>query len=753
MTQQFTPTSSFSYHLQHTSTIPLQQLQTTQTLLLDTHNTSSNTTTFFPLKDYKSMLQSNNLLLTSKEIDEYISRSERIGEGSFGVVFQASISARENAFQHRNIAIKKLKNQNLTKDEERQFYTEMIVLSELKHPNIVAFYKACIEVPCLSIITEYVSRGTLKKYLGETIHVSLLHVLNIMKQISEGMKYLHSHDPVILHLDLKSDNILVNQNNEIKITDFGLSFFIVKEKEKKEKQNENEIENENENELKEKEKEKDCKDGKDTNHLQSSNVLQHAEKPNYNFRKQQKMNQKNHTIRGTPGYCSPESVDGKLFTMLQIEDKKKADVFSFGIVFWEVINKVYTNTYSPPYHEYPHLIDNPLGLMNQVSSDEVMLRPTIPRICDPTVATVIKQCYAHHYESRLNFDEINDLLREFVDILIRNKTQDLSSAMKLMTPLNKMHFRKPTGNALSFKEMIYNRKCIVLNEYRNECKSGRKTEIKENKEMKECKEIKQPKELKEIKEMKVNRKTVQKSTISPMTRMSQLSRYSTPFHSTRTSQQSTQSNQLTPIHHTQQINQLNQINQRSLISPITPNQHHRESNQTHLFQLKQPKEKQRLLRVFNCTLSLFNGDINVLPIRNAQIKILIETIYQLSIQFKFQNHSKTEIYKIEIPWNCFKNFGVFSERSELIGILQLQNNPIWFMNNHQMEYPQFIFDQFSIIFQNGDVLNDFMTTLGEIAKRRKIPGKYMLMIMEKCRAVGFRKVVETNINRKLFEDQ
>ena len=122
--------------------------------------------------------------------------------------------------------LKKLKNQNLTKEEEQQFYTEMIVLSELKHPNIVAFYKACIEVPCLSIITEYVSRGTLKRYLNECGNVSLMHGLNIMKQISDGMKYLHSHDPVILHLDLKSDNILVNQNNEIKISDFGLSFFM-----------------------------------------------------------------------------------------------------------------------------------------------------------------------------------------------------------------------------------------------------------------------------------------------------------------------------------------------------------------------------------------------------------------------------------------------------------------------------------------------------------------------------------------------
>ena len=101
------------------------------------------------------MLQENNLLLTSQEINEYIHRSERIGEGSFGIVYQASISSKENQFEHRNIAIKQLKNQNLTKEEENQFYTEMIILSELRHPNIVAFYKACIEVPCLSFINHY----------------------------------------------------------------------------------------------------------------------------------------------------------------------------------------------------------------------------------------------------------------------------------------------------------------------------------------------------------------------------------------------------------------------------------------------------------------------------------------------------------------------------------------------------------------------------------------------------------------------
>ena len=63
-----------------------------------------------------------------------------------------------------------------------------------------------------------------------------------------------------------------------------------------------------------------------------------------------------------------------------------------------------------------------------------------------------------------NFDFVrakNGLLSEYIDILRFNHTPEISMGKKKMTPLNKMHFRKPTGNGMSFKELIYNRKCVV----------------------------------------------------------------------------------------------------------------------------------------------------------------------------------------------------------------------------------------------------------------------------------------------------
>ncbi|KAL7721745.1 Protein kinase [Entamoeba marina] len=376
--------------LEQDTTIPLNSLQTIQIpfqttqQLQQTYVGEQSTLPGYRSYDSVGTLNARNALISEQEVMDYVRRGEPVGEGSFGIVYQSSLSsqhAQQRQYSFQRVAIKVLKEQNLRNDEKEQFMVEMSILSQLSHPNIVTFFKACVNVPFLSILTEYISNGTLRHYL-QTQSLSLLRGLSIMKQIASGMSYLHNHEPIILHLDLKSDNILVSGNGVIKITDFGLSFFV------------------NEN------------------------------APHKN----------NRVIRGTPGYCSPESIDVSLFNSLPPEMKKKSDIFSFGIVFWEVVNTCYVYHYSKPYEEYPNIIQNPYALMNQISSDIFMLRPSLPSQCDSDVSTLIEMCYAHHYDSRPDFNDILDLLEEYIAILRVKETPQINQSKACMTPMNKLDF-------------------------------------------------------------------------------------------------------------------------------------------------------------------------------------------------------------------------------------------------------------------------------------------------------------------------
>ncbi|BFU19725.1 tyrosin kinase, putative [Entamoeba histolytica HM-1:IMSS-B] len=391
------------------TTLPIQG---SQTLVLEKEPTEISL-----LHSYDSIgtLQSRNALISDKEVTDYIRRGEVVGEGTFGKVYQSSISTHEKNCKYQRVAIKVLKQQNLSKEEMNQFMMEMSILSQLEHPNIVAFYKACIDVPFMSILTEYISNGTLTMYLDKC-PISLLNGLSIMKQIAEGMRYLHEHIPVILHLDLKSDNILVGENGSIKISDFGLSFFV----------SDNEV-------------------GHKTSRL----------------------------IRGTPGYCSPESIDVSLFNRLPVDKKKKSDVFSFGIVFWEVIHVVYCKHYNRPYYEFPNLLQQPFALMNQVSSDKIILRPKIPVQCDSDVATLISMCFAHHYDSRPDFNDILEILNDYTKILQVNETPLIKQSMESMTPMNKLNFVKNQNETSELRhlklmesEFLHEGKVYVLREFR-----------------------------------------------------------------------------------------------------------------------------------------------------------------------------------------------------------------------------------------------------------------------------------------------
>ena len=102
---------------------------------------------------------------------------------------------------------------------------EADILSGLSHRNIIRFLGACTESMNPMIVMEFAHNGTLFSLLKDpNFEIGPKLVLDWIKQIASGMKYLHEEAPVqVIHRDLKSPNVLVSKSYEMKISDFGLS--------------------------------------------------------------------------------------------------------------------------------------------------------------------------------------------------------------------------------------------------------------------------------------------------------------------------------------------------------------------------------------------------------------------------------------------------------------------------------------------------------------------------------------------------
>ncbi|CAE8731492.1 unnamed protein product [Polarella glacialis] len=154
-----------------------------------------------------------------------------LGSGSFGIVVKGVLNyATEVAIQ-----IPKIRFQSR---EESQLAKKMRLFRHIRHSNIVLFHGATLMVidggsPCLSLVLEWVNGGNFGEYMQQLRSNALFEVdghafaYKILLHVARGMTYLHKLTPVILHLDLKPANILVEKSvpPKGKITDFGLSRF------------------------------------------------------------------------------------------------------------------------------------------------------------------------------------------------------------------------------------------------------------------------------------------------------------------------------------------------------------------------------------------------------------------------------------------------------------------------------------------------------------------------------------------------
>ncbi len=140
-----------------------------------------------------------------------------IGEGGMANVYLGY-----DTILDRNVAIKILRG-DLSNDEKfvRRFQREALSASSLAHPNIVEMYDVGEDDGLYYIVMEYVEGKTLKQLLKKRGSLTLSEAIDIMLQLTDGMA--HAHDSYIIHRDLKPQNIMIKDDGQIKITDFGIA--------------------------------------------------------------------------------------------------------------------------------------------------------------------------------------------------------------------------------------------------------------------------------------------------------------------------------------------------------------------------------------------------------------------------------------------------------------------------------------------------------------------------------------------------
>ncbi|XP_013607902.1 PREDICTED: serine/threonine-protein kinase CTR1 [Brassica oleracea var. oleracea] len=191
---------------------------------------------------------------------------ERVGAGSFGTVHRAE-------WHGSDVAVKILSIQDFHDDQFREFLREVAIMKRVRHPNVVLFMGAVTDRTRLSIVTEYLPRGSLFRLIHRPASGELLdhrRRIRMALDVAKGLNYLHCLNPPVVHWDLKSPNLLVDKNWTVKVCDFGLSRF------------------------------------KANTFIPSKSVA------------------------GTPEWMAPEFLRGE-------PTNEKSDVYSFGVVLWELI--------------------------------------------------------------------------------------------------------------------------------------------------------------------------------------------------------------------------------------------------------------------------------------------------------------------------------------------------------------------------------------------------------------------------------
>ncbi|EOY13465.1 Leucine-rich repeat transmembrane protein kinase, putative isoform 1 [Theobroma cacao] len=327
-------------------------------------------------QDLKGLeLQTNSFTLRQiKAATNNFDAANKIGEGGFGPVYKGILA------DGTVIAVKQLSARS--KQGNREFVTEIGMISALQHPHLVKLYGCCIEGNQLLLIYEYLENNSLARALfgPEEYQLKLDWPTRrkICIGIARGLAYLHEESRLkVVHRDIKATNVLLDKNLNPKISDFGLAKL----------------------------------DEEENTHISTR-------------------------VAGTYGYMAPEyAMHGRL--------SDKADVYSFGIVALEIVSGR-CNTKSRSKEESFYLLDwahilkekgNLLDLVDprigsECNIEEVMAMINVALLCtNPTAAA------RPSMSSVVSMLEGRAAISEFIDSSFSAKEMNAEAMKKLYQQL------------------------------------------------------------------------------------------------------------------------------------------------------------------------------------------------------------------------------------------------------------------------------------------------------------------------------
>ncbi|XAR65858.1 Non-specific serine/threonine protein kinase [Bertholletia excelsa] len=139
-----------------------------------------------------------------------------LGEGGFGRVYKATLSGQV-------VAVKQLDRNGM--QGSREFSAEVSSLCQLNHPNLIKLIGYCADGDQRLLVLEYLPFGSLHDHLfGDKKPMDWLARMRIASGAAQGIEYLHERaNPPVLYRDIKSSNILLDEEGNARLTDFGLA--------------------------------------------------------------------------------------------------------------------------------------------------------------------------------------------------------------------------------------------------------------------------------------------------------------------------------------------------------------------------------------------------------------------------------------------------------------------------------------------------------------------------------------------------
>ncbi|XP_074644476.1 serine/threonine-protein kinase PAK 1-like isoform X2 [Tubulanus polymorphus] len=174
------------------------------------------------MSDHEVMAALNNLVTHEDPCEKY-DIGENVGSGASGTVRLAHEKS-----THQSVAIKMMDLENQPKKE--LIITEIEVMRRNKHPNIVNYVDSYMVGGSLWVVMEYLDGGALTDVVTETV-MSERQMASICRECLLALDFLHRQN--IIHRDIKSDNVLLGTDGQVKVTDFGFCAQITSERNKR----------------------------------------------------------------------------------------------------------------------------------------------------------------------------------------------------------------------------------------------------------------------------------------------------------------------------------------------------------------------------------------------------------------------------------------------------------------------------------------------------------------------------------------